>query len=753
MPRFNYFKYTIKQDTTVEELVSGASEGGVFKNYNKTDLLNVTVCSTDYSNYDKEIYNIDRIWNNYTEEQQKEYDEDYNQSGLLSVVNKGTVLVIEKGKAPLDVVALIGENIFLEQNDIDGFWSKNYKAIHNNEGNVRTDKTFEEDYVKLKNYNISVWVYIRALDEIKDVTDFIFSASTNSNMSGGGFNLSLDSFGGFKNVHDQKGEYLCHYNYADGDKFNIPYFLKYLQQKDVVFIKFETLEMEGNSRISKKDSNFTVQPSELPSMGYDKDTETFDKPRVYDMIGLVEDVHESYSSGSGDVTVTVTGKDLLGLLSDDASYFYPLMFVEDSDLLMFDSNDDSRWFKRTFIKGNFENLFVFKFRKIRESIGFVINQLSNLGVVPNELFRHYNEANNETEKDQVSIRDRRSKIVRINGDNVDRDSEGKEVVPYIKWSEVNGIWQIIDIAVDNSIDNRLQASDLLVKGEGTLASFMNDICQKPFVEFFGDTYGDKYVFVAREQPFTGKAITDYINKYNLIEIHSHEVESQNLMWETEYYTWYQIQPNNNFLGFDSVTALGYLPIVYFPQMAENFGNHRYMISDSYINERALSGDQKNDAVADKFREAIIRDLKYVIDCNDYLPFTRKGSITIEGDRRIKKGTFIYYKPTNEIFYVEGVSQKFSASMRGIDRTTTLNVSRGMIKDYVIWKDNFKENDISYFNVVDTNKIYETLVNVIDTESEEDKESTKFKNQQLTAKVNYGINQEVFDFFFKRKQFD
>ena len=58
---------------------------------------------------------------------------------------------------------------------------------------------------------------------------------------------------------------------------------------------------------------------------------------------------------------------------------------------------------------------------------------------------------------------------------------------------------------------------------------------------------------------------------------------------------------------------------------------------------------------DLFRQALAEDLKYSVESTCYLPFTRTGTITIKGgDRRIKRGTFIYFTPTNEIFYVDQV---------------------------------------------------------------------------------------------------
>jgi hypothetical protein len=81
-----------------------------------------------------------------------------------------------------------------------------------------------------------------------------------------------------------------------------------------------------------------------------------------------------------------------------------------------------------------------------------------------------------------------------------------------------------------------------------------------------------------------------------------------------------------------------------------------------------------------------------------LPFVRKGTITIRGDRRIKRGMRILYQPTNEYFYVESVANSFTVQDGVIDRITTLTVSHGMIKEYADIEIEDKYTP-SYFNLI------------------------------------------------------
>src|SRR5690554_641312 len=106
----------------------------------------------------------------------------------------------------------------------------------------------------------------------------------------------------------------------------------------------------------------------------------------------------------------------------------------------------------------------------------------------------------------------------------------------------------------------------------------------------------------------------------------------------------------------------------------------------------------------------------------YKPFTRKGTIIVNGDRRLKKGTWFYYKPTNEIFYILSVTQSYSSS---IDRTTVIQVERGMVLDYVTGDRtinvNGKDVELSYFNIVDTERMSSRLRQQLNTKESQDTE--------------------------------
>ena len=252
-----------------------------------------------------------------------------------------------------------------------------------------------------------------------------------------------------------------------------------------------------------------------------------------------------------------------------------------------------------------------------------------------------------------------------------------------------GIWQIVKVVIDPDLKSR-QINDLsLSQFQGSLYNFVQQICQPPFVEFWGDTYGDQYYFIIRVPPFT----IDLYRTLPTVIIEDKDVLADNLDFCQEQYSWFQLVPSANYIGVEEHLN-SYLPAVFFPEYAEIWGSKPLSITSQYISYIKEEGTIQKDKA--------FEDLKFLVDINSYLPFTRKGTITINGDRRIKKGMRIHYAPTNEYFYVDAVSNNFSVNDGIVDRTTTLTVSRGMVADFV---DNTIEDDLTpnYFNLIKFDK--------------------------------------------------
>lgn len=134
----------------------------------------------------------------------------------------------------------------------------------------------------------------------------------------------------------------------------------------------------------------------------------------------------------------------------------------------------------------------------------------------------------------------------------------------------------------------------------------------------------------------------------------------------------------------------------------------------------------------------------------YLPFTRTGTITINGDRRIKVGTFIYFEPTNEFFYVSSVVNNVSFLDGNLQRQTILQVERGMYMPILSnsfsnvknRQDNAGEEskDVKpdYFKLIDLTEIRNAA-----KQAEADK---------ITTLVMPKVDKDQFDYFLNRKMF-
>ena len=156
----------------------------------------------------------------------------------------------------------------------------------------------------------------------------------------------------------------------------------------------------------------------------------------------------------------------------------------------------------------------------------------------------------------------------------------------------------------------------------------------------------------------------------------------------------------------------------------------YMKSGFYnINE-----DDKAKENARRILIAALKDFKYLVESNAYNPFTRMGTITLRGNRQIKRGTLVHL-PTGEVFHVDAVSQNYSVSIGNISRSTTLQLSRGIFPDFIGGKEIDGEKK-SYFNIIDFGDWDESKITL-----------ENYRDLVSKWKVNYN----VFSFFLRRQQ--
>lgn len=308
---------------------------------------------------------------------------------------------------------------------------------------------------------------------------------------------------------------------------------------------------------------------------------------------------------------------------------------------------------------------------------------------------------------------------------------------------LKGIWQIIKLVIDDSIAGRRIIDPSLGNELGSLINALRKICQEPFVELFSDTYGDQFYLIARKLPFDEQGYKGLLKsnlsnnpsipiiKDIIIDIAEEDIIDENLTLGNEVYSWYRLQPKNLLAGSASEMAFTYLKAIYFKEFADVWGSKPYDIMTNYIPFLPIINNKQSLSVG-YFTQQGVKDLQYLIQSHVYLPFTRRGVITINGDRRIKKGTLVRVPSLGEVFYVDGVTQSYNQSDTQIDRITSLQVSRGMVEKYI---DN-------YFKIVNID-IDPTLFNNNNLDPEE-------FNKRIFS--GWHVNREIFNFFLKKEQF-
>lgn len=274
-----------------------------------------------------------------------------------------------------------------------------------------------------------------------------------------------------------------------------------------------------------------------------------------------------------------------------------------------------------------------------------------------------------------------------------------------------GIWQIINVLIDDSIKDRRLVDSSIGNEMGSIINYIQKVCQEPFVEFFTETLGDKFNFIVRKPPFDKKSIVEYINKTLNGNINSTIIKGEDVISEDLFissnrsYSWYRIIPQGNFPGTSSSIVFAFIKALHFPEYAKYFGEKPLEVVCNYISSFYPSGVKENNLLNEMITQ-VAYDLKYIVETNCYLPFTREGQIVLAGgDRRIKRGHWYYYELTNEIFYVDSVINTYSQGGK-IERKTILNVSRGMVKDFILGRNIEGIGKVSYFNII--NSIDESL---------------------------------------------
>ena len=715
--------------------------------------------------FDKEDYpkNIDLIWSKYS------FEEKYNNrnkyaSNDLSLLKQGTVLFIPLTSFNKELLPIRGKNFLDQSKEMIPFFSQKQLELESDESYVKAEELLKEgreSSVQIIEENCQVWVYSKTLEKIVDISPFIQSLSITKG-DVGSFSMNLVPISAVLDRASNSEEfdlisvfgtdYINEYTMFQEGQLNISFFDKYFQQNDVVFIRFERLELEKDNVIR---SGLEIDKQCLPD-------------QVFDMMGLIDVVGSSINTQMTDYSISISGRDFTKVLIEDGQYLMGLLYVQgNQNRFYYGGNPGDKFYKRNYVNdGAFEFMFAKMDRKgIADSLAFIVNQMSNIGWTDNELFSAYGS--------------KRTSAYRMS--NVENYED------YISEQEVNGIWQITKLNVDEQLKDRRIANDSMFDVDGNLIEFFKNICQDPFVEFWGDTYGSQFEFIVRQPPLDSKGLREIISKEHYITVKAKDTLQINLNWEDEYYSWFQFTPDGANYDKSEMFYGFHFPIIYLEKYIENFGNHRMVINDKYVPESSYSGEnQKQDE--NTTARALFNDLRFALEYYSVLPFTRKGTIVINGDRRIRKGGFIYLEATNELCYVDGVTNNISFNSNNIDRTTVLSVKRCMMKDYIkgsstgeasgsLTENKMSKEEIifialqkakgvrmigeisainktfSYFDIVKSEVITDDLYNRIAAKEGSPLESENIVKPNSNTKTDFTVDEEAFSFFLKRKQMD
>lgn len=708
---------------------------------------------------DDGLTNLERILASYTSVKEKTDNPESKQGELQ--IKVGTKFYIPADK--IERIGLLTEGIEVTSNNIAAFKAAKLAELEGDEKYVKKYNTIasEEQSGSFKDQypDATVWLWCRSLSdtfvsadeggemmgEILDITAFVETLEISNGRNGGNFKITLpplvcelktetDSAGRSSSRYVIKKNSLKIYNTGGVDGKDTEYFAQgsmldetgkrnnflfhtIINENDVVFIRFETLGIEQEQRLKDKE-NLYVDKCNLSG-------------RIYDMIGLVDINSQSVKSEGNDVNTDINGRDLIKLLIDDGTYFYALENSQGQLKLSGGSSTDNELIQRVYSDNSLYYLSLYFNTSIEHILKFIIQQLSNIKIVPNDLFSSYDQKVNTTFK-------------KSGGQYIEQKQE------------VKGIWQIVKLVIDEGVSNRRLIDSSMSSANGSLLNFVRKACQEPFVEFYSDTYGDQFYLIVRRPPYDKKGVTTLLDgtvqtedgapsiRPVVVDIESVDHIIDTLTYDRDNtYSWYHFTPQNVFLGDSSTYSLVLTPAIYFKEYAELWGSKPLDLVHNYTPYYSSAKSEIGDMTY--YQEQTVNDLKFLIDSHCYLPFTRKGTITLNIDRRLKKGNLVRFKPTGEIFFIDAVTHKLSISESAIDGTTTIEVSRGMVEDFIHGVDINGLKNVSYFNIVNTELTIEKKVY-----QEKQTKYTALNNETVFSK--FKVNKDIFNFFLKREQF-
>lgn len=316
-------------------------------------------------------------------------------------------------------IAISQTNFQTSADDIYAFENSHIQNILNNEGyDIKK-------YAKKVAPSCSVWGWFKSLyysgltffgdhyqsknNKFVNISDFIIDVNTNVTAQGGTFSITLPII---HSVEKSKTKFIT------DSKFSIDgYTDRFANQAELfVYNRYASRENRKNFfhkvGISSMDDNYfnwLIQSNDLIFISFEElELESESGSKVFDMIGLVENVSVNVDA-SGRGSVSVSGKDLMKLITDDNSLFFNTSSasgesrifsntesagkqgdIRDADMIGGSENGPEN---RLRLSTNQIDVFALPFnRSIDFVIKGVISQLANIEVVPDYVFTSWGDA-------------------------------------------------------------------------------------------------------------------------------------------------------------------------------------------------------------------------------------------------------------------------------------------------------------------------------------------------------------------------
>ena len=628
----------------------------------------------------------------------------------------------------------MGENVYKGgKNPYEHYWEEVISAI-----DYVPEKGFRYYDTKLA---VQVLIFSKVKFKLLDITNFISNITTNTNIgSGGNFSIQMNLI----SQSELETESAFQNNNINITGYKKALFLQSIfRENDLVFIRFEKLKSEKDEFYTEyNESEYDPSLSRVANKRkYSERKEKKIKGKYWDMIGLVDTT--SINSTYNTIGINIVGRDLIKLLIEDYNFFIPIQFGNTPETIFGGGN--TKIFNRLFTSGEYNLEFTKSFRSIENSIGFILSQLTNTQILSPACL--------ELLKKEY-------------GDDLSKQFEYTQGGKNEKQSVINGIWGLVNYYVDENISHYRLADASLRSPDGSVLQQIHKVCQEPFVEIIADTFVDKFSLILRRPPFTIKDIA----KQKFIIIGKESTITESLVFDQNISTIYQLNPQGGCFVNNNSIPLAYLPMIVLDEYTKMWGNKLYSQVFNYTNIDAYTKvAEKNEKQNSSIKESFIEALIWLIESSAYLPFSRTGTITIRGDRRIKIGQWVYFEKSNEVFYVEGVQHIVNIVGGTPDRRTVLKVSRGLVKDYISPKRDISSSsqdgsqkskvksvsysNVSYGDLIDIDYLKEGLKELFVKLNKDFNIQRLKKDGNKYSKTNSIVINEVFNFFLSGAQFE